>query len=142
MNIRAQKHHKLKKVMNKPEITMLCSNTLDISWDNARSKISELTQNGRDDFRSAPLFSPLSGEQLILFCDIKESMFSPGNCCITAQKVKAQFQLSDCDTTKAMLQILEHFPVLAVSNSQTMILIDSHELAFQPNSLYDLLVKT
>ena len=40
---------------------------------------------------------------------------------------------------KAMHQIIEHCPVLAVMKSNTMLLIDSHELTFQPNAVYDLL---
>ena len=139
MNIRAQKQHNVGKVVNKTKVELFCSNNLDITWDVAKDKISELIQNGRDDTRSTSVFTPLTGEHLILFCDIRESLFSEGNCCITSKKLQSQFELSDTDSMKAMHQIIEHCPVLAVMKSNTMLLIDSHELTFQPNAVYDLL---
>ena len=143
-NLRAQKQHQIKKVFNKPQVKLQCTNTLDLTWESAKQKISDMIIEGRHSAQGhtrAPPFSPLSGEQLILFCDIRESLYTPGNCCISLEKIQTQFDLTEEDAENAVHQILEHFPVLLVTvdKSDGMVLIDSHELAFQPNSVYDIL---
>ena len=127
--LRCQRKRKRDKLAPKDQYTVLGSNSADLTWEAAIEKLSDIEVD----------LKPLSVDQLLQITTIKASVYHQGYCCLPLKTVQSYFSLSDQETVAARDQIIETFPMMAVTQGKNAVLLDYHELLLRPDTLYDLL---
>ena len=130
--IRAQKQRKFNKLRGDKDYTLICSNSLGMSWENAVENIHEVAflQNNSTT-TSTVKFLPLNFEQILSFPNFKNKCHHHGLMCLPGNLIAAEYGIS----TKTQLQdavdeLLEFFPLLCVKKSGHFILLDYTEMVF------------
>lgn len=133
--VRAQKQRKFNKLTGNAQYTLISSNSLGLSWEDATEKISLIEESGDN-----RVFTPLSSEQLKHFLNIRDQCYQLDYCGIPAKALVEYYGLTETTKLKeAILQLVDVFPLLCVHSGTQYVLIDFHEMVFRPNMVAELL---
>lgn len=140
--IRAQKQRKSHKLSCGHDYTVVCSNTLGLSWDCALENIEELElKSGATS--SNVKFSPLNAEQLRFFTRLKDRCRHEGLICIPGVVLSKEYGILVDDKSRmqeTVYQLIEFFPLLGVEKCGYFILLDYTEIVNNPGLVNQVLM--